>query len=289
MVEFYCSWCKGLPDSKKALSILKDSNEFSGIELSNTSEDIEKIISSGLKASIHNPSRFFKISLDSSNFIPTIVENPSIVNSCKKSSLPFVSFHAGQSVWFSKTLPKEIILSNTRKSLRFLDHELDKRILFEMIYPSCENIFASKIDKENMLYCSSIEYMQDILSSTNAGVLLDVSHTLISASSRIKLADYKGGVKDYFLDVLNAVSRNIFELHVNCPQFIKNEGFVDKHFVLKSSGLESKTVFDCTEETIAVSPNLKMITLEIEPMLEPIEHAKIMVKQAKLVKKKLNL
>lgn len=289
MVEFYCSWCKDLPDSKKALSILKDSNEFSGVELSNTSEDIEKILASGLKASIHNPSRFFKVSLESQNFVPTIVENPSILDSCKKSSLPFVSFHAGHSVWFSKVLPKEIVSSNTRKSLRFLDHELDKKVLFEIIYPSYENIFNNESDRENAFYCSSIDYMKDILSSTNAGVLLDVSHTLVSASSRIRLGNYKGTELDYFLDVLNATSKNIFQMHVNCPQFIKNEGFVDKHFILKSGGVESKIVFDCTSEALAVSPNLKMITLEIEPMLEPIEHAKTMVKQAKLFKKKLNL
>jgi len=290
MVELYCSWCKGLCESKKALGIIRDSNEFSGIELSsNISGETESIILAGLKVSIHNPSRFFKVSLESPDFIPTIAENPSIIDSCKKSSLPFVSFHAGHAFQFSKLFSKEIILSNTRKSLRFLDHELDKKILFETLPLPFKVATSFGIEKESGFYSTSIEYMKDILSSTNAGALLDVSHTLSSASSRVLSNNYNGTIKDYFVDVLNAISKNVFEMHINCPQFIKNEGFLDKHFLLKSSGVESKMVFECTQEAIEVSPNLKMITLEIEPMLEPIKHAQAMVKQAKLARKKLNL
>jgi hypothetical protein len=289
MVEFYCSWCKDLPDSKKALQIIKDSNEFSGIELSNTSGDVEKILSAELKVSIHNPSRFFYVSLESPNFIEVINQNPSIIDSCKKSSLPFVSFHAGQAFWFSKIFQKDFIISNTRKNLRFLDHELDKRILFEFLWLPIKSVTSSDFEKESALYSTSIEYMKDILSSTNAGVLLDVSHTLCSASTRIKSNNYKGNIKDYFLDVLNATSKDIFEMHINCPQFTNEDGFIDRHFAFKSSGAESKTIFEYASEAIAVSPNLKAITLEIESLLEPIKHAQLMVKQAKLVRKKLNM
>jgi hypothetical protein len=56
--------------------------------------------------------------------------------------------------------------------------------------------------------------MTDILSSTNAGLLLDVVHTLTSASTRINSNNYKGTVKDYFMDVLNAGSKNIFQMHM---------------------------------------------------------------------------
>ncbi len=289
MVEFFCSWCKDLPDSKKALQILKDSNEFAGIELSgNTPGEIDKILDSGLKVSVHNPSRFYDVSLDSSNFIPTIAENPSILEFCKKASLPFVSFHASK-CYYTKIFPKELLLSNTRKSLRFLDHELNKKILFEMLWLPYTTATSSGLEKESGMYVNSIEYMNDIVSSTNAGILLDVVHTLASASVRINSNNYKGTVKDYFMDVLNAGSKNIFQMHINSPQYTKSEGFMDKHFLFKSSGIESKTVFECTAEAIAVSPNLKMITLEIEPKLDPVKHARIMVKQAKLVKKKLNL
>lgn len=289
MVDFYCSWCKGLTESKKALDIIRDSNEFSGIELSNTSDDAQKILSSGLKVSIHNPSRFFNVSLESPNFIPTISENPSILDSCKKSSLPFVSFHAGQVFWYSKILSPEVIISNTKKSLRFLDHELNKKILFELLWFPIEVASASEFEKKSGLYSTSLDYMKDIVSSTNAGVLLDLSHTLTSASTKIRSNNYKGTEKDYFMDVLAAGSKDIFELHINCPGYTKLDGFMDKHFGFKSSGIESKTIFECTAEAVAVSPNLKMITLEIEPQLEPIEHARFMVKQAKLVRKKLNL
>jgi len=289
MVEFYCSWCKDLPDSKKALEILKNSNEFAGIELSNTSQDVEKIISSGLKVSIHNPSRFFNVSLDSPNFIPTITENPSIIESCKKSSLPFVSFHAGQAFWRSHIFSKDIILSNTRKSLRFLDHEINKKIIFELLWLPYKIASSTGPERESGLYSTGMDYMQDVVKSTNAGVLLDVAHTLTSASTRINSNNYKGTVKDYFLDVLNAGSKDIFQMHINCPGYTKSEGFMDKHFAFKSSGIESRTVFECAKEAISVSPNLKMITLEVEPQLEPVEHARFMIKQAKLVRKKLNL
>lgn len=285
MVDFYCSWCKDLCDSKKALDVIRDSNEFSGIELSNSSNDIDKILASGLKVSVHNPSRFFKVSLSSPNFIEVITQNPAIIESCKKASLPFVSFHIGH---FSNTFSKEAIISNTRKNLRFLDRELNKKILFEsLLLPSF--LMDSDSEKESALYSTSIEYMKDIISSTNADVLLDVAHTLCSASTRIRSNNYKGTEKDYFLDVLNVVSKNIFEVHINSPLYTKAEGYIDKHFAFKANEVPSKTVFECTSEVLAVSPNLKSITLEIEPHLEPVKHAKIMVKQAKLVRKKLNL
>jgi hypothetical protein len=288
MVELYCSWCKDLPESKKALAILKDSNEFSGIELSNTDNQVDLVLDSGLKVSIHNPARFHKVSVESQNFIEVLNENPSILKSCKKASLPFVSFHAGQQIYFSKFISKDYLLSNTRKNLRFLDHELDKKIILEQLWLKYEYTQLFGLEKECALYSTSMDYLQNILESTNAGILLDVAHTLSSASSRIRSKQYQFDEKNYFMDVLNAVSKNIFQMHINCPQYTKTEGFVDKHFPFESRGVVSKTVFDCTSEAIAVSPNLKAITLEIEPGLEPIKHAKLMIKQAKLVRKKLN-
>ncbi len=289
MVDFYCSWCLGLPESKKALDIIRDSNEFSGIELSNTSSDIDKILSSGLKASIHNPSREYKISIESNKFIEVLTQDSLILDSCKKSSLPFVSFHAGHQMYFSKSIPNEFVISNARKNLHFLDHEINKKIILEQFWLPFDKTKLDGVEKECALYSTSIDFLKDIQSSTNAGILLDVSHALVTASARIRSNYYKFDVKNYFLDVLNATSKNIFQMHINCPQYTKVDGFVDKHFPFKSSGIESKTVFECAAEAVAVSPNLKMITLEIEPHLEPIKHARLMVKQAKLVRKKLNL
>lgn len=289
MVDLYCSWCEGLPQSKKALGIIRDSNEFSGIEMSNSGEEMDLVLDSGLKVSIHNPSRFFRVSLESPNFIPTIAENPILIESCKKASLPFVSFHAGQTQWYSKMMSPETIISNTRKSIRFLDRELNKKILFELSSFPIELGLGGEFEKRSGLYATSKEYMKDIVSTTNAGVLLDVSHTLNSASTKIRSNNFKGNEKDYFMDVLMSIAKDIFQMHINCPSYTKANGFRDEHLELKSSGIESKNVFECTAETIAVSPNLKMITLEIEPLVEPIKHARIMVKQAKLVRKKLNL
>ncbi|MDD4128208.1 MAG: hypothetical protein PHY04_00525 [Candidatus ainarchaeum sp.] len=288
MVELYCSWCKGLPESKKALSIIKDSNEFSGIELSNTDNQIDKVLESGLKVSIHNPAREYKISIESPNFIEIMSAHPEIISTCKKTPLPFVSFHMGQSCFYYKPQSKEQLLSNIRKNLNYLNHSIDKRILLEEMsfYPSMINPVK---EQESKLYSTSIKLQKEVSQIANAGLLIDLSHTLISARSRIMLNLYKGNEIDYFIDLLQNVGSNIFELHLNSPLLVKNEGFVDKHFIINSAKKESKFVLDYAQEAIFSCPNLKIITLEMEPMLEPIQHAKVLVKQAKLIRKKINL
>lgn len=278
---------KGFSESKKALKLIKDSNEFAGIEMSNTDSQIDSVLESGLKVSIHNPARMYNISIESPNFIEVITSYPEIISSCKKSSLPFISFHLGRSCFYFKPQSKEILLSNIKKNLNYLNSLVDKKIILEEMgfYPKM--IYPIK-DKSAKLFMTSIKLQKKVSESTNAGILVDISHTLMTAHSRIGLGLYKGTEENYFSDVLKNIGENIFELHLNSP-LMTNEGLVDKHFVLNPLKKESKIVLNCAKEATIVCPNLKIITLEMEPLVEPIKHAKILINQAKILRKKIGV
>jgi len=69
MAEIYISWCEGLPYSKEALKIIRDSELVAGIELSNIDDQPQRIHDEGVKYSLHNPTRWYKRDLMDPRFM----------------------------------------------------------------------------------------------------------------------------------------------------------------------------------------------------------------------------
>jgi len=280
MVELYCSWCKGLPESTEALKLIKESELFAGIELSNTDGQADKILEAGLKVSIHNPIREFKMTLDNEKFIQVLNTNPKIIDSCNKSSLSFVSFHTNYIPSLDRTIPYSRVLKNTVKNLNELDTFFSKQILFETSCGFGENEYLPF--SESMFNCTSPDFAKKILSKTNSGVLIDISHVISSASAHKLYNNYPKGVKDFFLDYLDACAKRTYELHLNSTKLNENGFYKDTHSKFVPTKKETQLAFECATQAINSCPKLEIVVLEIEPKLEPIAHAKLMIKQAQL-------
>jgi len=283
MVELYCSWCKGLPESKEALKLIKNSGLFAGMELSNTDLQADKILEANLKVSIHNPIREFNMNLDNENFSKVFNLNPQILASCDKSSLPFVSFHTTNLLFLDRTIPYEELLKNAITNLNFLDNKLSKNIIFET---GCGFAPEAKLPFPKTFYmCTQPGFAKKILSKTNAGVLMDISHVVASASAHKLYNNYPNEIKDFFLDYLKICAKRTYEIHLNSTKIYPNGRYIDRHFPLDPSSAETQLAFELTALAIKACPKLEMIVLEVEPNLEPVPHAKLLIKQAQIVEK----
>ena len=285
MVEIYGSWMRGLAQNKEALAIIKSSGKLAGIELSSFGEDVELIKQAGLKYSLHNPLRDYKVGLESKYFIPMITKLD-LKKTCNESSPPAIGFHTGYASMGEKNSDQEDIVFNTLKSIRFLDDWLDKKIIFEST--GYHKHFFSTGDRKTMEYVTSPEFFKRLISKSKAGFLFDVSHNFVSGTTKILEGEYKGEISDYFSDVLNVVSKDTYEMHLNIPGGNPKAGYFDVHYPIKMNQKTSKEILLLAKEVLDCCPNLKTITLEIDSgKNSPKQHAKMLVGQAELLKKNL--
>ncbi len=283
MVELYCSWCKGLPESKEALKMLKDSGVFTGIELSNTDFQADKIIDAGLKVSIHNPVREFKINLDNASFTEILNAHPEIISHCNKTELPFVSFHTNYIPSLNPATSYELVLKNVKDNLNKIKNTLSKKVLFET---SCGFGKSQEYVVSELLFkCTHPSFAKQILSETSAGVLIDISHVLASASLHKVYNNYPNEVKDFFLDYLSVCSKSTYEMHINSTRINEQGLYIDRHFPLNPEEKETQLAFECATEVINSCPNIETVVLEVEPNLDPINHVKLLIQQAQLFEK----
>ncbi len=284
MTEIYASWCPGIVEDKEALKMIKNSGVLAGIELSNT-ESIPMLEEAEIKFNLHNPLFRKKMGLDHRGFADELIANPSTVIACKKSSPPALGFHAGYEPLDNKNTNPEQLVATIFKNLKFLDESLDKKIIFESA-PYAEPHFANG-DPDAIRYFSSPEFFKRIISRSNAGYLFDICHNLASWSTKSRRKEYKGEVSDYFSDILDAVAKETYQMHLNSPKGNLKEGIYDGHLQIKPSQKNSKLALMLAEEVKGACPNLKVITLEISTGLPPKKHAQILIKQAKLIEKKI--
>ncbi len=285
MVEIYASWCTGLPSDKEALSIIKNSNLLVGIETCHVDGEIKQIIDFGLKYNLHNPLRNLHIGLENNTFIPTMIQYPNIVRALNESNPVAVGFHAGYSAMNDSNSSIELMVSNTLRSIKFLDEVVQKKIIFETVPYTDE--FARVGNKFALDYVTSPDYMKRIISKGRAGLLIDISHNYVSGAHKIKNGLFKGDIQDYFTSILNSTVNDVYQIHLNVPSFDAAKGYYDTHSIIKPTQKTSKEIMLIAREIIDSCPNLKTITLEMTTNLSPIKHAKVMVKQAELVKKEL--
>jgi hypothetical protein len=285
MFDIYVSWAKGLPQDKEALELIKKSGVVAGIELSRVGQDIELIKASGLHYNLHNPLRDYKMGLDSQYFVPTM-ERLGMLSYCALSKPSVIGFHTGYSSLMEKDSSKEKIMANTLRSIKFLDQNLDKKIIFEStVYQ--KNLFHLG-DKKLAAYVTSSQFFKEIIQKSGAGFLFDVSHNFISGKTKIMEKEYFGTIEDYFAEILEVVAKETFQMHFNIPNGDNKKGFVDTHGIIKPSRTNSKQLLLLAKEIIDSCPNIKTVTLEMDtPNCSPKKHAKILIQQTEILQKYL--
>jgi hypothetical protein len=120
----------------------------------------------------------------------------------------------------------------------------------------------------------------------NINLLFDVSHFLITAKAKLnrkEIISIKEELENYLL------IGKIRQIHINTPDFDKDVGLIDHHKILKEDKI-SLDVIEIAKKVIEKNKeNISIITLEINTDNNPIEHAKTIIKQARLIKEKLNI
>lgn len=269
--EIYASWCPGLPESKKAMNTLKKSNLISGIEICDLNHGIELIKQAGLKVSIHNPLRDIHIGLENKNFEKNIKNK---LKYCEKCDTGLLGFHAGYQIiegdpyaWLTK--------KRTIQNIRFLQKYSYKKIIFESP-PYFNNEWGAKRKR-----IASQKFIKKILKQAD-GYLFDVSHNFIT----MKQFEKEG--KNYQKEILEITRGRVLQMHLNaCTKNTKDE-YTDEHNTYVGLKHE-KEELDFAREVLKNNPQLKIITLEMTTNKSPEEHAKILVQQAKYLKKKLRI
>lgn len=287
LVDLYVSWCSGLTSSRKALGLLKKSGIVDGVETSGTGKEFFPIQELGLKASLHNPLRFYRLGLDDSGFVPKLLSEKQIMGCCNASDPETVGFHSGYSAVDNPKSNQSVILRHTIRNLNRLEKIIDKKLIFE----SCvyNKRFSFNSTNKGLFFVTNPVFMEKVLSETNSGFLFDISHNFVSGMTKKREGLYKGSIEDYFDEMLRVVGEKTFQLHVNVPLFDKQNGFDDYHKPFLRGDKVSDKIIDLTKRVISASPNLKLINLEISTGAEPEKHAQKMIQQAKYFVSKVKL
>lgn len=270
--EIYASWCIGLPENKKALAILKKSKIISGIETCQLNEEIDLIKNSGLNLSIHNPLRDFQLGLEDSKFRRKMTKGR--IELAKKCDTTFLGFHAEYKFLFKNPLVLFAKLQ-TISNIRFLRKNTNKKIIFESApyYPGTNNPERRKV--------TSPKFIESLLKHAD-GYLFDASHNFITMKNL-----EKEGNKEYEKEILRVTKGRVKEMHLNCPTKTE-EGYRDNHTIFTGKEYE-KEFLDFVKKVLRNNPQLEIINLEMNTNSSPEEHAKILVQQARYLKKKLRI
>jgi hypothetical protein len=269
--EIYASWCIGLPENKKALKILKNSKVISGVEICDLNNGIDLMKKAGLKVSIHNPLRDIHVGLENKGFAKNIKEKLKI---CEECDTGLLGFHAGYQIidgdhnaWLTKR--------RTKKNIKFLQKNSRKKIIFESP-PYFNNEWGAKRKK-----IASPKFVKAVLKQAD-GYLFDASHNFIT------MKHLENQKLNYRKEILEVTKGKVLQMHLNAVTKKSEEEYNDDHHTYIGLKHEQEEL-EFAKEVLKNNPQLKIITLEMTTNTSPEEHAKIMVQQAKYLKKKLGI
>ncbi len=268
-MHIYASWCEGLPQNKKALKILKDSKIITGIETCQLDDDIGLIKKAGLRVNVHNPLRKLHIGLEDRRFKKEM--NSERIGLLEKSDEDFRGFH---SCYRNLEQSHSLILARIKHffNVRFLRKRLNKKIIFESP-PYIRGLRSSK-------KVVSPKFVGQLISYSD-GYLFDVSHNFVT----MKNLGEEG--KEYRKGILGVTKGKVLQMHLNCP-IKKEESFIDGHMPFSGKKYE-KEVLDLARDVIKNNLPMEVLTLEMTTNLPPEEHARVLVRQAKYLKKELGI
>ncbi len=138
--------------------------------------------------------------------------------------------------------------------------------------------------------CHGEQYTEEIFSPIcPVGFIADIAHMFITADS-LKTERKITSIDDYFDQMMTAVGNKTYEMHLTVPEGDPTKGYSDQHWWLKEGDTLSHDMIKFARRVKDVSPDLKLITLEMrEHGKSPEEFADILVDQANLVKRELSI
>lgn len=285
MVEFFCSWSKGLAYDEKALGILKNSGIISGVEMYNCDEQFDLVKKFGLKVSLHNPLKYYEFLLEEKELAQKLGKNKLFVDFCNRSDTKTIGFHAGTPAIFNGNLQGKELLSGAVSGFKYISGLIRKDLIVEPVHYEKSISFGGT--NEGLAYASGPEFLESFLQQTKSGVLFDVSHVLISSEAKLADGFSSQSTQKHFDSILRVSEGKIRQMHLNVPNILNNE-FMDMHLAFKAD-LLSKRVLGLAKSVVNSAPKLELITLEIDTGLSPVEHANKIVEQARLVARTLAL
>ncbi len=284
--QVYVSWCEGLHQNRAALDILKNSGIVSGVEARPSSQEETALIkAAGLKVSLHRPPLKLDLGLADINFIKFFEtkQGREVLESIRNSDSPTVGFHLSFSD--SNFIDEKDLLQTVANNLSSLERKINKdstselkKVVAESQPPHGSNFF--KLRLADPLFIKNILERPEF--NASLGYLLDTSHNFITAKERIWKGEFSGSVSEYFDYLVSTISGKIYQLHINVPGKVLGFYF-DAHRIFKKGDRLSEEILDLTRKVVRASPELEVLTLEMTSGMEPMAHAKEMVKQAELL------
>lgn len=188
--------------------------------------------------------------------------------------------------------------SRKRVVLESLDYSRQKPIPWNVQYEDAWDN-RSQIDvtverygiNAGIMHVTDPAFIRKVLqdSGESVGFLFDVGHVLISADAKINDGTFTGEVEEYFDQMMTSVNGRTHQVHLTVPDWDRVEGYTDHHRTFYKGECVSEHVLDLASDVVSRSPNLEVLTLEMMTGLEPIEHAREMVRQAEYVARQLDI
>jgi hypothetical protein len=270
MVELYASWVPGLPENEQAVALIKNSPHITGVELSGGNADMTIARASGLKLSVHTPTREKTCCLWQPDFQKNIQPN---LTQFDGSTL--ATFHT---ISTPTTVSQEEVIKNCINNLQFC----------------CKTYGAHRVAFENTVikpdkipfFMTDNSFVKELLDKTESGLLFDVSHALTAAIHREMHTNQS--FKEYLRELIDISKGRVLEMHFNVPAEV-NGSITDVHGTYVPDEAISEAIIELARKVLTANPQIKVITLEMYTHTDPLRHAQIMCEQAEIITKKLGL
>lgn len=285
----YISWCKGLPESMKALSLLRQADL--GIESRGTENNTDLIVENNVRFSSHNPAKRYNESLTSPSFIE-IFSKEDILKTIGLSTPDSVGFHTDLNPEHTSDVDvTEQVAYNLWKGGRILQEKgINKKVIFET--NPFYGIFVPEKNDGLRDYLCSPDFISTVLAEApDSGYLFDVAHNFVAAYNLIRQDYYHESLDECVDDVIDASEGRVRQIHLNVP-IVYAQGALDGHrmFNLENPSEEEKElynqIFGVTKRVLERNPHA-FITLEMDSGLSPEQHAQEMQRQVEYVNKNL--
>ncbi len=287
---------------------------ISGVELRNTDSQAENIRQAGLEVAYHNPGGI--LNLADPSFMSAL-EDPQTLEAIRASECPVVTFHCAYSA--TRITKKDRVQQMQVTGEPITNREELLRIMVRSLCYAKEKINDGLAEEKSLLiaienlpwhredapiermdhsppnvgkqFVTESDYIKDLLDEldeTNILFLHDVSHGVITEDAR----------GDGYVDELLWIGRGrTADLHINRPRGKPGrngkDAYTDSHMPLTDGDAVSESILKYAARVIDMNPDIYFTTLEVYTDTDndpkPVNHARIMVEQAGLYKKKLNL
>ncbi len=304
-MRIYATWAPGLPESPKALKLLKDSGIISGVELCNTDGQADGIRDAGLEVCYHNPGSDVFLNLGDPGYRSRVdsATGRSVIKAVQGSDSPYVSVHCGYAATGIKKVYGKLdvdvtgdlitdrgaLVDRFADNLSYLEKSINdsnrgKRLSAENVCLHQHQSHANSAKE----YVTCWDFIGEVADKAGVWVMVDVSHAVITANT-LRHGCKIGTEQEYFDSMIETCGDRVRHLHFNAPE-VGTDGFLaDVHKTFSPGEKLNEYTMGITREVLRACKNIGAISIEIYTNTSPEEHAKITLDQAGLLIKRLGL